>query len=115
MRYLPDAPRGVMEYLFIELILWARREGYGQFNLGTAPLSGLENRALAPLWNRVGAFVFHHGEHFYNFQGLRDYKEKFDPEWEPKYLACPGGLSLPRILTDIAALIGGGLKGVIRK
>ncbi|HYU35043.1 MAG TPA: phosphatidylglycerol lysyltransferase domain-containing protein, partial [Thermoanaerobaculia bacterium] len=54
-----------------------------------------------------------HGEHFYNFQGLREYKEKFDPVWEPRYLACPGGLMLPRVLTDIAALIGGGLRGVV--
>jgi lysylphosphatidylglycerol synthetase-like protein (DUF2156 family) len=46
---------------------------------------------------------------------LRQYKEKFDPEWEPKYLASPGGLALPRILTNIASLISGGLKGVIAK
>lgn len=115
MRYGPDAPRGVMDYLFVELMLWGRREGYRRFNLGMAPLSGLEDRALTPLWNRVGGFVFRHGEHFYNFQGLREYKEKFDPSWEPKYLALPGGLLPPRILADIAALIGGGLKGVVAK
>jgi phosphatidylglycerol lysyltransferase len=93
----------------------AQREGYQWFNLGMAPLSGLEDRPLAPLWNRMGAFMFRHGEHFYNFQGLRQYKEKFDPEWGPKYLASPGGLALPRILTNIASLISGGLKGVITK
>jgi len=115
MRYLPEAPRGVMEYLFIHLMLWGKGEGYRWFNLGMAPLSGLENRALAPLWNRLGAFVFRHGEHFYNLQGLRQYKEKFDPEWEPRYLASPAGLALPRILTNIASLISGGVKGVIAK
>ena len=41
---------------------------------------------------------------FYNFQGLRAYKEKFNPMWEPRYLAYPGGLALPRILADVAAL-----------
>jgi phosphatidylglycerol lysyltransferase len=115
MRYLPEAPNGVMDYLFVELMLWGRKEGYQWFNLGMAPLSGLESRPLAPLWNRIGGMIFRHGEHFYNFQGLRAYKEKFDPRWEPKYLVCPGGLRLPRILTDIAALIGGGLKGVLTK
>ena len=59
--------------------------------------------------------MFRYGEHFYNFQGVRDYKEKFDPVWVPKYLASPGGISLPRILTDVAALIGGGLKGAVTK
>ena len=60
-----------------------------------APFSGLENRALAPLWNRVGACVFRHGEHCYNFQGLRQYKEKSNPEWEPTYLASPGASHCP--------------------
>lgn len=80
-----------------------------------APFSGIESRALAPLWNRLGAFVFRHGEHFYNLKGLRQYKEKFDPEWESRYLASPNGLALPRILTNIASLISGGVKGVIGK
>jgi phosphatidylglycerol lysyltransferase len=115
MRYLPEAPHGVMEYLFIQLMLWGKQEGYRWFNLGMAPLSGFEDRALAPFWNRLGAFIFRHGEHFYNFQGLRQYKDKFDPAWKPKYLASPGGLALPRILTDLASLISGGLKGVISK
>jgi phosphatidylglycerol lysyltransferase len=115
MRYLPSAPSGIMEYLFIQLMVWGQQEGYRWFNLGMAPLSGLEDRTLAPLWNRLGALVFRHGEHFYNFQGLRQYKEKFNPEWTPKYLASPGGLALPRILTNVATLISGGLKGVLGK
>jgi phosphatidylglycerol lysyltransferase len=115
MRHLPDAPRGVMEFLFIEIMLWGKAQGYRWFNLGMAPLSGIEDRALAPTWNRIGAFVFRHGEHFYNFQGLRSYKQKFDPVWEPRYLASPGGLALPRTLTDTAALISGGLKGLVVK
>lgn len=113
MRYLPGAANGVMEYLFVQLMLWGKQEGYTWFNMGMAPLSGLEEHALAPLWNRLGSLVFRHGEHFYNFQGLRRYKEKFDPEWEPKYLASPGGLKLPRILTNIAFLISKSPKGVV--
>jgi phosphatidylglycerol lysyltransferase len=115
MRHLPGAPPGVMEYLFIELMLWGKQEGYHWFNLGMAPLSGLESRALAPLWSRVGAFIFRYGEYFYNFQGLRQFKEKFGPKWNPKYLAFPSGLVLPRILADLASLISRGLRGVVSK
>ena len=115
MRHLPDAPSGVMDYMFVNLILWGQERGYAWFNLGMAPLSGLENRSLGTLWNRVGALAYRFGENFYNFQGLRQYKEKFDPQWEPMYLASPGGLALPRILTNLAALISGGLRGVISK
>jgi phosphatidylglycerol lysyltransferase len=59
--------------------------------------------------------VFRHGEHFYNFQGLRQLKEQFDPEWEPTYLASSSALALPRILADIASLTSRGLKGAIAK
>ncbi|MFC1863045.1 bifunctional lysylphosphatidylglycerol flippase/synthetase MprF [Thermodesulfobacteriota bacterium] len=115
MRYRPEAPPNLMEYLFTQLMLWGKKEGYQWLNLGMAPLSGLEDHELSPLRNRLGAFVFHHGEHFYNLQGLRQYKEKFDPIWEPKYLISPGGFSLPHIIVNIASLISGGIKGVISK
>jgi phosphatidylglycerol lysyltransferase len=106
MRYAPDAPRGVMDVLFVRLMLWAKAEGYRWFNLGMAPLSGLTEHPLGPTWNRVGAFMFRYGENFYNFEGLRTYKSKFSPVWEPRYLACPGGWVLPQILLDITTLIG---------
>lgn len=115
MRSAADAPPGIMDYLFVQLFLWGRDHGYRWFNLGMAPFSGMESRALAPLWTKIGAFLFRTGEHYYNFQGLRQYKDKFHPVWEPRYLACPGGVSLAPILANIAALVGRGLKGVVRK
>jgi len=115
MRHRPEAVRGVMDYLFTKLMLWGAAQGFAWFNLGMVPLKGLENRALAPLWQRLGAVLFRYGEHFYNFQGLRMFKEKFDPVWEPRYLASPGGLALPRVLADVAALISGGLRGTVAK
>jgi phosphatidylglycerol lysyltransferase len=110
MRFAPQAPRSAMDYLFIELMLWGQRAGYRWFNLGMAPLSGLERHPLAPAWHRVGNFVFRHGEHFHNFEGLRRYKAKFDPVWEPRYLVARGGIALPRVLVDISVLIAGGMK-----
>ncbi len=115
MRHSSDAPKGVMDYLFLQLMLWGKAENYHWFNLGMAPLAGLEARQLAPLWAVAGAWLYRHGEHFYNYQGLRRYKEKFDPVWEPRYLASPGGMALPRILANVAALISGGLSGIVRK
>lgn len=110
MRHRSLAPRGVMDYLLVELMLWGKQAGYRWFNLGMAPLAGLEGGPLSPLWDRAGAFLFRHGEHFYNFEGLRAFKAKFDPVWSPRYLACPGGAALPFILADIAFLIYGGPK-----
>jgi phosphatidylglycerol lysyltransferase len=115
MRYHRDAPVSVMEVLFVHLLKWGHEQGYRRFMLGMAPLSGFEESPVAPLWNRLGAFLYQHGEAVYNFQGLRSYKEKFSPAWEPHYLAYPGGLRLPRILADVSALIAGGYGQIFRK
>jgi phosphatidylglycerol lysyltransferase len=113
MRYLPHAPKGVMDYLMVEIMLWGKAQGYAWFNLGMAPLSGLADREFAPLWNRVGAFLYNHGERFYNFEGLRSYKEKFLPVWRPRYLATAGHLELPRTVMDVASLIAGSPRRII--
>ena len=115
MRYSEDAPTGVMDYLFIHLMLWAKQQGYATFSLGMAPLAGLEQRANASTWHRIGTFIYKHGEHFYNFEGLRRYKDKFGPDWEPVFLACPGVWSLPQIMADLSTLVSGGVQGVFRK
>jgi phosphatidylglycerol lysyltransferase len=115
MRHLPQAPNGVMDFVFVELMLWGAALGYRRFNLGMAPLSGLETHALAPLWHRIGTLTFRHGEQFYNFQGLRAYKEKFQPQWNPKYLAVPRGATLPTVLLDLSALIAGGMRGIVTR
>jgi phosphatidylglycerol lysyltransferase len=115
MRFSVAAPPGIMRYLLVELMLWGRREGYRWFNLGMAPLSGLRTSSIAPLWNQLGAAIFGRGERFYNFQGIREFKQWFYPVWEPQYLASPGGALRPVILANVAALIAGGLEGVVRK
>lgn len=113
MRYTANAPNGVMDFLFTELLIWAKEEGYAWFDLGMAPLAGLENHPLAPLWHQLGTAIFRNGENFYNFDGLRRFKAKFHPEWVPKYLACQGGLAVPPILVDVTALISGGYRRLL--
>ena len=104
-----------MEYLFVKLMLWGKEKGYRSFSLGMAPLSGLENRHFAPIWHKIGSLIFAHGDHFYNYKGLRDFKEKFNPVWSPKYIALPKGFKQGLVLKDIAALISGGMKGIFSK
>ena len=115
MRYHHDAPHGVMEALFVHLFTWGKAQGYRWFALGMAPLSGFERSTVAPLWTRLGSFLYRHGETLYRFQGLRAYKEKFNPAWEPRYLVYPGGLRLPRVLADVSALIAGGYRRIFVK
>jgi phosphatidylglycerol lysyltransferase len=106
MRHRDDAPHGTMDFLFVNILQWAKDRGYQRFSLGIAPLSGISGRRLAPAWARAASLVFHHGERFYGFRGLRSYKEKFAPRWEPRYIAGPKGIAMIRTLRDLSRLIG---------
>jgi phosphatidylglycerol lysyltransferase len=106
MRHRDDAPPGTMDFLFVNLIQWAKERGYRRFTLGMAPLAGIDGHRLAPAWAKVAALVFRHGERFYGFRGLHGYKEKFAPVWEPRYVAGPRGLGLIQALRDLSRLIG---------
>lgn len=112
MRYLPEEARGMMEFLFLGLIEHYRDVGAQTLSLGVAPLAGIEVRSGSRLWSRIGAMVFRHGGAFYNFQGLRAFKEKFQPEWQPRFLAVAGGASPLLVLKDAAVLIAGGVQGL---
>jgi phosphatidylglycerol lysyltransferase len=115
MRYNDAAPKSVVDFMLIECMLWGRAQGFRWFNLGMAPLSGLEEHALAPAWHKLGRMVQRYGETFYNFEGLRKFKQKFDPVWRPRYLAAPDGLAMAGALLDVTALISGGVRNVLRK
>lgn len=108
MRYGQDAPTGTMDFLLAEILTWGRDQGYRRFSLGMAPLSGMELHRLAPVWHKLGNLVYRLGDNYYNFEGLRSFKEKFHPEWQPRYLAAPGGMNLARVLLDVTRLVSGG-------
>jgi phosphatidylglycerol lysyltransferase len=69
-----------------------------------APLSGLGEHRLAPLWHKIGRLVARRGSRFYGFEGLRAFKQKFDPVWSPRYLAAPPR-QVTAALIDVARLI----------
>ncbi|WP_082547220.1 bifunctional lysylphosphatidylglycerol flippase/synthetase MprF [Rhizobium sp. Root149] len=115
MRFAPEAPRGAMDFLFVSLIEHLKNADYQWFNLGMAPLSGMSRREVAPVWDRIGSTLFEHGERFYNFKGLRAFKSKFHPRWEPRYFAVAGGTGAVLALMDVTLLISGGVRGVVGK
>ncbi len=110
MRHADDAPRGTMDFLFARVMQWAKDQGHATFSLGMAPLSNVGDNPYARINERLAALAFQYGGRFYNYQGLRRYKEKFQPEWTGSYLAYPRGLWVPGLLIDIAALVAGGYR-----
>ncbi len=114
MRYDPaTAPKSTMDFLFVSLLQWGRDEGFKSFNLGMAPLSGLEVHAWSSGWYKLANLAFKYGERFYNFRGLREYKEKYNPVWKPRYLAVEPGMSIMHATSDVALLVGGGARGFL--
>ena len=115
MRYIEAGPRRIMDYLFVELIQWGREQGYAAFDFGMAPLSGLDDRPLAPMLSRVGRLIFDRGEEIYNFQGVRGYKDKYDPLWQPRYVAAPRKWAIPVLLADVGLLTSGGMVNLAKR
>jgi phosphatidylglycerol lysyltransferase len=115
MRYANAAPKNIMDYLFVELIAWGRTEGYTAFEFGMAPLAGLEDRPLAPIMSRVGKLLFERGEEIYNFQGVRKYKDKYDPLWQPRYIATSNKWAIPLMMADVGLLSSGGVAGLSKR
>ncbi|MBI1199168.1 MAG: GNAT family N-acetyltransferase [Phenylobacterium sp.] len=115
MRYRDEGPRNVMDYLFVELMEWGRAQGYVAFDFGMAPLAGLDDRPLAPIMSRVGRLIFDRGEEIYNFQGVRRYKDKYDPLWQPRYVAAPHKWAIPRLVADVGLLSSGGMAGLAKR
>ena len=107
MRHYEDAPPGTMDFLFVNLIEYARAQNYTWLNLGMAPLSGVGESPYARKTEKVARLAYEYGNRFYNYKGLRKFKEKFHPVWRSSYLAYPVLSPLPALLIDIAALIAG--------
>jgi phosphatidylglycerol lysyltransferase len=113
MRYTPECPNGVMDLLFLQLFEWGKAQGYRRFNLGMAPLATVGEIRQAHLNERLANILFQHGEHWYNFRGIRLFKQKFSPRWVPRYLAYPSFWIWPQVVVNIAALIAGGWRNVL--
>ena len=97
MRHRRDVEWGTMDFLFVSLFQWARQQGYDTFNLGLSGLAGVGASPGAPPIERTLRYISRHASRFYNFQGLYQFKDKFHPEWSPRYLIYPGAASLPLV------------------
>jgi phosphatidylglycerol lysyltransferase len=107
MRHAPSASPYAMEYLFTKLALHLKQENFRSLSLGMAPLSGMNPTPLASPWHRFASLMWRFGGRFYNFRGLRGFKSKFQPNWEPRYLAASGSVGVVLTLADLSLLAEG--------
>ena len=93
MRYEENVD-GLMDYLFINIFTYLKENNIKYFDLGMAPLSNVGVMRHSFLQERMVYTIFKLGDHFYSFEGLKAYKDKYASFWEEKYLSYSRGSSL---------------------
>lgn len=79
------APSGSMDFLLIHLFHYMKEQEITYFDLGMAPLANVGHSRKSFTQERIANLVYEFGSHFYSFQGLREYKEKYASQWVPRY------------------------------
>jgi phosphatidylglycerol lysyltransferase len=117
MRHRDHMENGVMDFLFASLLIWARDNDLATFSLGLSSLAGIGESLDDPALERALHYFYEHVTVFYNFKGLHEYKNKFHPEWQPRYLIYPGAAALPSVVLGLIQADSGDdwLGGYIRK
>ncbi|MDU6597891.1 phosphatidylglycerol lysyltransferase domain-containing protein [Finegoldia magna] len=101
MRYNRSNEDGLMDFIFIKLILWGQDNNFEKFYLGMAPLSKVGDKIYSKKKEKILNIIYNTQNKIYNFKGLRNYKDKFKPDWSNKYIAYTSDFNLPYILINV--------------
>ncbi|MEH6406089.1 MAG: phosphatidylglycerol lysyltransferase domain-containing protein [Leeuwenhoekiella sp.] len=92
MRKTDDAPHGVMDFLFVEMMQNYKELGYRTLCLGMVPLSGIDEPEN--IAEQVLKLAYERIKLFSHYKSLRFFKEKFKPYWIKVYAAYDTDLDL---------------------
>ena len=101
MRHRQEVPNGTMDFLFVSLLQHFQQLDYDGFNFSLSPLAGVGEAPNSQRTEKALHYLSTHLNQFYNFQGLHEFKEKFQPQWEPRYLVYPSLAALPDIVVGL--------------
>jgi phosphatidylglycerol lysyltransferase len=104
MRRRPNVPNGIMDLLQVRLIEHFRDVGFERYSLGMAPFYKVGDQPDAPVIERAIRLLYDHVSRVFSYKGLHDYKAKFSPTWEPRYLVFSSETALPAITLALIAL-----------
>ena len=114
LRSTSDELKSLEDYLFLETMLWAQNKEFHWFNLGTAGILNMEESPLAPFEQPMKEILSPYVE-VPNLTAIRKEKDRFNPEWNPKYLAYSANLPLEVVFNNIASLISRGNRAGFKK
>jgi len=102
LRKTNDAPNGIMDHILVEMFKYFKASGIKCVNLGFAPMSGLNDPHN--FTEKSMKFAYEKIRSFSSYKGQRDYKEKFNPLWNDKFLIYSNDydlLQVPGVLAQV--------------
>ena len=106
MRHLPDLHWGTMDYLFAQMMVTMKSEGYHTLTLESRRLSALVIRPDATLAEKAVNQIFERLDWFLHSKGIRQYKLKFEPQWKDVFVAYQGGpMGLLRVALNVNRIL----------
>jgi lysylphosphatidylglycerol synthetase-like protein (DUF2156 family) len=107
MRRRPDSANGLTEYLIAEAALALGARGFVRLSLNFAAWGRLLDTAEdAGLSGRLQRLIAKGLNPFFQIQSLRDFNQKFGPEWVPRSVVIDDLSDLPRIAMLYASVEG---------
>jgi phosphatidylglycerol lysyltransferase len=103
LRKTADAPNGIMDYILVESFKYFKTKGIQYVNLGFAPMSGLNDPHNFP--EKSMKFAYERIRSFSHYKGQREYKEKFNPKWNDKFLVYNNDYDLLQVPAVLARVI----------
>ena len=91
-------PSGAMDFLYVRLFERLRADGHTRFALGLAPFAEVGTQPGARPAERAIHLAYQRFNRFFAYKGLHDYKDKFGPVWEPRYLVYQSAAALPQVV-----------------
>jgi lysyl-tRNA synthetase class 2 len=107
MRRKPDAVNGLTEFLIANAALALGEQGVKRLSLNFAAWGRLMDSAEdAGFWGRAQRAIARGLNPFFQIQSLKDFNQKFDPEWLPRSMVVDDVSDLPKVALLYASVEG---------
>lgn len=93
IRQSNDSPNGMLDFLMVKMIRFFRDNKFKTLNMGMAPMAGIQGGNMN---EQILQFYKDHFKQASRFKGLFEYKNKFEPRWENRYLVYDQTFDLAR-------------------
>ena len=96
MRRGKETPNGLMEFLIVRSVEWAKEDGASELSLNFAVFGDvLRSGSGARAWKRAFRAVLLRLDRLFQLERLNGFNRKFHPEWRPRYLCFESWAELP--------------------